>query len=209
MSDSDGLVVVVWVKYEKISLDVPLDLMGSASHFMLEVFLRTNVVPMRQKLVGFKGDTGRPLEFLWSTDLRAVGARTGLKLMLIQMPPGQELDEKAAPGEDALSAAGRAVERTAQRVAALDEAVRREGKSEARPAAAAWGGDAERMMRAGKLRLELHESAMKVMLSLDAIEVGGDEERAARRALVSRTNTLMDRLEALRGGVDDAGGSAL
>ncbi|KAJ1491720.1 hypothetical protein T484DRAFT_1773410 [Baffinella frigidus] len=191
MSDSDGLVVVVWVKYEKISLDVPLDLMGSASHFMLE------------KLVGFKGDTGRPLEFLWSTDLRAVGARTGLKLMLIQMPPGQELDEKAAPGEDALSAAGRAVERTAQgkvrgngtpdahaldveafsssRVAALDEAVRREGKSEARPAAAAWGGDAERMMRAGKLRLELHESAMKVMLSLDAIEVGGDEERAARR----------------------------
>jgi len=33
----DGLVVVVWVKYDKASLDVPLDLDRSASHFLLEV----------------------------------------------------------------------------------------------------------------------------------------------------------------------------
>ena len=52
---------------------------------MWQVFLRTGVVPMRQKLVGFKGITG-PL--LWSSDLRAVGAWKGMKLMLIQMPPG-------------------------------------------------------------------------------------------------------------------------
>jgi len=46
MSDADdGLVVVVRVKYDKASLDVPLDLDRTASHFLLEVErLRTRIV---------------------------------------------------------------------------------------------------------------------------------------------------------------------
>jgi hypothetical protein len=80
--------VVVTVKHEKQSLEVPLDMGRSASHFMLSIYLLTGVTPMRQKLVGFKGVSG-PL--LWSADMRAVGAKAGLKLMLIQMPAGYTL----------------------------------------------------------------------------------------------------------------------
>lgn len=175
--------VPVQVKYNKDMFEIEMDATRPVARFFLQVYLKTGVFPPRQKIIGFKGMGPIPVEI----DLRnAPGLREGMKLQLIQMPPGQHIEGGARQGETLAETTQRQYTVFQQRVDVLGELLKEEGAK-----------DAAMTERMHKLSMFYEEMGMKIMLKVDEMP-GEGEARAVRKALVEVINHAMDRVEAIK-----------
>jgi len=167
--------VRVGISYEKQTQEILVSLKDGMPQLQLHVYLITGVFPTRQKMI-VQGKTLFP-----DTDLTKFGLRDRDKVMLMQLPPGQEL-------EPVHHLSSHPVDRIRSKVIAIGETA---GMLESAVGACR---DLTLMPKLNKLAMITEDSGMKLMLKVD--ELTGDENvRAARKQLVLQLNQELDRLE--------------
>lgn len=211
-------VAEVELSYEQQRYKLHLDVSATAAAFCTQVYLATGVIPSRQKIVGFKtsGGQAHPTPLLPDADMRKLGIRPAMKLMLFQLPIGHELEPYYLTNHvvDRVASKCMVLQQRVDAIEAILLVQRLDGSSPEEMATAS---------KLQKLCILYDDNGLKLLLKID--EIDGDENtKAARKALVRRVNGELDRLERLKkrlqpmvassdtagaaGGQDQAGGSA-
>eukprot|EP00292_Cryptomonas_paramecium_P009021 CAMPEP_0113706040 /NCGR_PEP_ID=MMETSP0038_2-20120614/27488_1 /TAXON_ID=2898 /ORGANISM="Cryptomonas paramecium" /LENGTH=254 /DNA_ID=CAMNT_0000631157 /DNA_START=23 /DNA_END=783 /DNA_ORIENTATION=- /assembly_acc=CAM_ASM_000170 len=187
----------VELHYEHTKHRLHMDLGATAAAFCTQVYLATGVVPARQKIVGFKTSTGQAMStpLLPDADLRKLGVRRGMKLMLFQLPVGHELEPYNLTTHPVDKIASKCM-LLQQRTDAI-EAIMLVQQQWSQPTA----GDISMVAKLHKLCTIYDDMGLKLLLKVD--EIDGDENtKAARKALVRRVNGELDRLDRLKKRLD-------
>uniref|UniRef100_A0A7S0VQS7 Ubiquitin-like domain-containing protein n=1 Tax=Hemiselmis tepida TaxID=464990 RepID=A0A7S0VQS7_9CRYP len=180
--------VPVGLSYEKQTWEITVDTSKGMANLNLHIYIVTGVLPGRQKLMA-KGQTLYP-----DTQLNKIGFLPRDKIMLVQVPAGQEM-------EPVHHISPHPVDRTRSKIVCLDElATALEG-------AAGIVKDPEMLAKIHKLVMVTEDSGTKLLLKVDEIQ-GDDNVRAARKALVKHLSGVCDRLDNLKTQTKPDGGAS-